>query len=281
MNIFITGGTGFIGRYLFKEILASGNNIKLVIRPSSLNNLDQEFENQSLEIIRSDLNDIGSKDLEGIDLILHIAAIGVSPQKASISEYLSVNVQQSLELFLKAEKCGVKRFTMTGTCHEYGLSCDKYKFIPPSAPLIPLTNYASSKVAAFHLLKNYSLNSDMEFCYYRLFNIYGEGQYKNNFWSQLKNASVAGEDFRINNPEIVRDFLKVDIAAKKILDKSLNNTAKSGSPIVENIASGIPISLREFAKKEWKELGSKGKLIFSEVDLNQIAQPRIVAEINT
>ena len=170
---------------------------------------------------------------------------------------------------------------MTGTCHEYGLSCDKYKFIPPNAPLIPITNYASSKVAAFHLLKNYSLYSKMEFCYFRLFNIYGLGQYKNNFWSQLKKSSVDGNDFKIDNPNIIRDFLKVNIAAKKLLDKSINNDAKPGSPIVENIASGIPITLREFAKKEWEELGSKGNLIFSEVDLNQVAQPRIVAEINT
>ena len=281
MNIFLTGSTGFIGKYLLKELLASGNNIKLAIRPSSLTNLAQEFETQSLKIIRSELDNIKAKDFEGIDLVLHIAAIGVSPQKASISQYLSVNVKDSLELFLKAEKAGVKRFAMTGTCHEYGLSCDKYKFIPSNAPLIPLTNYASSKVAAFHLLKNYSLYSKMEFCYLRLFHIYGEGQYKDNFWSQLKNASLNGDNFKINNPDIIRDFLKVDKAAKKIIDKAFNEPTQPGSPIVENIASGIPITLREFAKKEWEELGSKGNLIFSEVDLNHVAQQRIVAEINT
>lgn len=281
MNIFLTGGTGFIGKYILKDILSSGNNIKLAIRPSSLISLEQEFATQSLKIIRSDLDNIQSKDLEGIDLVLHIAAIGVSPQKASISQYLSVNVKDSLELFLKAEKAGVKRFVMTGTCHEYGLSCDKYKFIPPNAPLIPLTNYGSSKVAAFHLLRNYSLYSKMEFCYLRLFHIYGEGQYKKNFWSQLKSASLDGDNFVINNPDIIRDFLKVDMAAKKIIDKAFNNPMKPGSPIVKNIASGIPITLREFAKKEWKELGSKGNLIFSEVDPNHLAQQRIVAEINT
>ena len=35
MNIFLTGSTGFIGKYLLKEILASGNNIKLAIRQGS------------------------------------------------------------------------------------------------------------------------------------------------------------------------------------------------------------------------------------------------------
>ena len=37
----------------------------------------------------------------------------------------------------------------TGTCHEYGLSSDKYKMIPINAPLMPTNNYARSKVASF------------------------------------------------------------------------------------------------------------------------------------
>ena len=97
----------------------------------------------------------------------------------------------------------------------------------------------------------------------------------------LKNASLKGDNFKINNPDIIRDFLKVDKASKKIIDKVFNEPTQPGSPIVENIASGIPITLREFAKKEWEELGSKGNLIFSEVDLDHVAQQRIVAEINT
>ena len=69
MNIFLTGSTGFIGKYLLKELLASGNNIKLAIRPSSLTNLAQEFKTPSLQIIRSELDNIKAKDFEGIEIV--------------------------------------------------------------------------------------------------------------------------------------------------------------------------------------------------------------------
>jgi farnesol dehydrogenase len=73
-NILITGGTGFIGVPLVKQLHDLGHNLKLTIRENS--NIEPFQDLKNIEFIKADVSDIDSlyKSAEGINLIYHLAA---------------------------------------------------------------------------------------------------------------------------------------------------------------------------------------------------------------
>ncbi len=168
MKIFLTGASGFIGTYILKNLLKENNDIVINLRKGSELNFDLKDNLANLKIVRSDLRDIEIEELDKFDLVLHLAAKGVSPQKASIQDFLNTNINDTISFFLKCEKAGVKKFYAVGSSHEYGLTSDDYEYIPANAPLQPTSIYASSKVATFLMLYNYAKNSKMKFVYSRL-----------------------------------------------------------------------------------------------------------------
>jgi len=158
-------------------------------------------------------------------------------------------------------KANVKRCIFTGTCHEYGLSSDKYKMIPSNAPLIPTNNYARSKVASFYMLEALCEKYQTEFIYPRIFSAYGLGQNKLNFWPSLRNAALNGLDFKMTKGNQIRDFIPVEEVVKHLINCCFRKDVIKGIPLVFNIGSGSPTSIIDFAKKEWKRFNAKGKLL--------------------
>ena len=99
-----------------------------------------------------------SKDLIGVDAVVHFASAGISPKKASWEELYYWNVNCTLKLLIAASEAGVSKFIMAGSNTEYGLSANIYDFIPPSAALLPTTPYGSSKAAAFEIAHAFCAN---------------------------------------------------------------------------------------------------------------------------
>ena len=93
MKIFITGGTGFIGRHLVKALAGAGRMLYLLVRDKKqanfLNNHDNivlvEGEIQQVDSYRQIFN-------EQIDLVYHLAAISGQKWGADESEYYRTNV---------------------------------------------------------------------------------------------------------------------------------------------------------------------------------------------
>ena len=81
------------------------------------------------------------------------------------------------------------------------------------------------------------------------------------FWPRLLKASFNNEDFPMTKGEQIRDFIPVEDASKKLFNiaKSLSELKSGG--VVKNIGTGVPLSLLDFATKEWDKRNSKGKLI--------------------
>ncbi|MFX1418015.1 MAG: NAD-dependent epimerase/dehydratase family protein [Promethearchaeota archaeon] len=91
-NILITGGTGFIGTALVKELEKLGHNLKLLVRESS--NIERFQSLNNIEYIIGDVREINSlyKAVENIEMIYHLAAYtGIWAKKKSI--YYDINVK--------------------------------------------------------------------------------------------------------------------------------------------------------------------------------------------
>lgn len=259
MNILLTGGTGFIGSHLLHLLATTNHSVTALCRNASLPCID--IGKQPLWL-HKEMDKLEPSDFSGVDVFVHLASVGVSPKTASWHDLFYWNVLVMLDLLEKANAAGVKRFVLAGSFAEYGLSADKFDFIPTDAPLLPTSPYAASKAAGFIAANTFAIEKQLELCYLRIFSAYGEGQYINNFWPALRVAALSGEDFEMTPGGQIRDFISVQRVAQALLcsmeDKSIVPAKK---PFVANIGSGHPMSMLEFAEKCWAEWGATGRII--------------------
>ena len=165
MKLFITGASGFIGSHLINLAKIKGYEIIALKRGYS----ECQNHDRNINWLNKDLLDVNMYDLEEVDMVFNLASAGVSPKKASIQELTNTNILGPIKLMEESIKANVKRCIFTGSCHEYGLSSDRYKKIPSNAPLIPTNNYARSKVASFYMLEALCKTYQIELIYPRIF----------------------------------------------------------------------------------------------------------------
>lgn len=257
MKIFVTGGTGFIGGHFLKAAIAAAHDVLAVRRRGSKTRIPLPKEPTWLD---GNLDDDRSRELSQCTALVHLAAAGVSPQKASREELFDVNVRQSVQLWKCAAKAGVKRFIICGSCFEYGKSGERYEFIPADAPLEPANPYAESKAAATQTALELAKEHALELLMLRPFHVFGESQHESNFWPSLRKAALAGEDFPMTAGEQIRDFIPVETVAEKFVAALARKDLQAGAPKIENVGTGQPQTLRAFAEFWWKQWNAKGQL---------------------
>lgn len=117
--IVVTGGTGFIGRYVIKEILRSGQKIRCFAR--SRKNLPKSSK---IEVCIGDIRDKEAVEraVKGCKIITPLAAV-LNPHNKDIYD---INVNGTKNLINAAKKYGVERIGFTGG--EQVLRKDMYRF---------------------------------------------------------------------------------------------------------------------------------------------------------
>lgn len=157
MKFFITGNMGYIGPLVVNQFRKTYPDATLVgldlgffascltnspILPEC--NIDIQYYN--------DVRDITEAQLDGVDGIVHLAAISNDPMGNTFEDVtLQVNYQAGVDLAKKAKQMGVKKFVFASSCSMYGSADDAPK--KEDSPLNPLTAYARSKVGMEKALK--------------------------------------------------------------------------------------------------------------------------------
>lgn len=265
MRIFLTGATGFIGSHVLQQALLQGHEVHALKRKESSPRIPLTGSPTWHE---GQLTYDWTEQLCATDILIHLAAYGVSGGSDDWETCFQVNVSDSLQLWRQAVECGVTRFIVCGSCFEYGKSGTRYNKIPPDAPLWPTTAYAASKasatMAAVALAETHLLNLVVV----RPFHVYGLGEDKHRFWPGLVQAAHTGNDYATTRGDQIRDFTPVSEIAKCILELAAQTESIGGSisgPAIANVGTGQQKRLREFADFEWNRLGARGQILYGEI----------------
>jgi nucleoside-diphosphate-sugar epimerase len=143
-RVMVTGSEGYIGRVLVPLLIEAGHDV-VGVDSNMFAGCDFPGTAPSgARTIDADVRDLGPKDLEGLDAIIHLAALSNDPLgELDPPATYEINHEATVRLAQCAKDAGVPRFVLASTCSVYGAADDRE--LDEAATLGPLTPYAISK----------------------------------------------------------------------------------------------------------------------------------------
>jgi UDP-glucose 4-epimerase len=255
MNVFVTGGAGYIGSVCVEQLIHAGHQV------TAFDNLSEGHRSavdKRAEFVRGDLND--ERGLAGAlresrpEVVLHFAASAlVGESMANPGKYFHNNVANGLKLLDAAVAAGVRKFVFSSTCAVYGVPSR----IPMTEDLAPhpVNPYGESKLMFEKALQWYQRIHGLEFVAFRYFNAAGASELFGEHHrfethlipnvlrvalGQAPHCEIFGVDYPTPDGTCVRDYIHVvDLARAHILAME---PAKHG---FFNLGNGEGYSVRE------------------------------------
>jgi len=217
-KILVTGGAGFIGSNLTEAILQQGNQVVVLDNYSTgkKENIQEFISNPNFTFIEGDIRNLEDclKACEGVDAILHQAAIGSVPRSVA-NPYFSHdnNVSGFLRILEAAKEKGVKRIVYASSSSVYG----DHPTLPKVEDQIgnQLSPYAVTKYADELYAGVFAKCYGMELIGLRYFNVFGRRQDPDSTYAavipKFVKSFIHGESPVINGDGThSRDFTYID-----------------------------------------------------------------------
>ncbi len=248
LNYLITGGAGFIGSNIVKELIRRNENVRVIDNFSTgyRENIVPFFN--KIELIEGDIRSyhIVNNAVKDVDVILHQAALPSVPR--SIKDPLTtneVNVVGTLNILDAARENNIKKIVFASSSSIYGNN----ENLPLHEDMMPnpISPYAISKLAAEKYCQAYNNIYGLKTICLRYFNVFGPNQNPNSQYSavipKFIKAFIKNERPIIyGDGEQYRDFSYVsNIVEANLL--AANSDFDSG--IVLNCACGGRITLNQ------------------------------------
>jgi UDP-glucose 4-epimerase len=263
MKIGVTGGAGFIGSYLIRELVKHGYEVKVI---DNLSNGElKNIESLPIDFVQADILDHDSlaNFFDTCDRIIHLAALGSVPRSLSNPvEVFNSNVIGTLNVLEFARQFRTP-ILMTSSSSVYGSNT----VIPKTEFdwLNPISPYAASKLSCEALFSAWAHSYNLNLIVLRLFNVFGPRQKKDGPYSAVIpkwcNCIINKKPIEIfGDGNQMRDFTFVGDVVSVILE-CLKNKIDFQLPI--NLAYGNEISLNELARL-FKKINPTTEISYSE-----------------
>lgn len=260
-SILITGGAGYIGSHVVKQLGEAGERIVV------LDNLCTSLPEAVLygELV---VGDTGDKELvqrllheHNVETVMHFAAHTMVPESVENPlKYYYNNTCNSRNLLECCQQSGVKYFIFSSTAAVYGTPKED-GMLTEENPTVPINPYGTSKLMTEWMLRDLAAASDLKYVALRYFNVAGcdpkgrIGQSTPNATLLIKVAcevavgkrpylSIFGTDYPTPDGTGIRDYIHVEDLADAHL-KALEYLHKNGNSVMLNCGYGHGYSVRE------------------------------------
>ena len=251
-KILITGGAGFIGSNLCDYFLNNNNEVICLdnFATGHKHNTEKFLSNNNFTLIEGDIRDLETckKAVEGVDYVLHQAALGSVPR--SLKDPITsndVNVSGFLNMLVAARDANVKRFVYAASSSTYGDS----KGLPKVEDVIgkPLSPYAITKYVNELYANIFSSTYGLETIGLRYFNVFGRNQDPNGAYAavipKFVSQFINHESPVINGDGMFsRDFTYIDNVVQ-MNEKALLTQNSEAINTVYNTAFGDRTTLND------------------------------------
>lgn len=238
-KILVTGGRGFLGRYVVNELLTKGGIEVTVMTHSMEKNLNES--NNSVSFIAADIRKkhILENKVKNFDSIYHIAG-NVRTIDTDISKlHYDINAEGTLNLLKTADKNNIRRLVFISTCEVYGNKL--VGNVRENQEKEPLNDYARSKLLAEDYCEDYS--DIIKMTVIRLSYIYGYGQSRERLFPRLIEDAIFRGHTDLSPNSNGNDFVYVKDATSGIV--LLGEKEQENNFEVFNISSGRFSSTQE------------------------------------
>lgn len=240
--VIVTGGCGFIGKYLIKKLI-KGNYFPIIIDDLSNSSLKsiKKYRRQILFIRQNilDLRGIENKLMQLIPYaIIHLAALHYIPYCIKYPQKTKkINVQGTKNLLFLAKNLKIDKFIFASSAAVYSPAERAHK---ETDKLKGIDIYGKTKILAEKLIEYFSKKIRTKFIILRLFNVYGPDDRIPHFIPSIIEKAMESSNISVGNIGTKRDYVYIDDVADAFIC-ALNK--KNGNNIeIYNIGSGIQYS---------------------------------------
>ena len=276
-DLFLTGGTGFIGKHIIELYSQEFDRIFVPTRRSEYvwhaQNVNVITVDGSIEAVISAYQD------NPCNTVINCAAYGVSPDERDVNKLELVNVELPFRLAKAMRKSGPGRFIQIGSMAEYSAP-HEHRPLQEDADIQTTDGYGGAKARASCALLSLPMSDLHEVLILRAFGVFGPGEANHRLIPSLIEKLSKGQPVSMSSGTQVRDFIFVNDLASALLRACLAEKTNP-APRIYNVGSGTGISVAAFARKVC-EIGKydPALLRLGELPLRDTDVPYMVADIS-
>ncbi len=271
MKYLVTGGLGFVGNELVRQLLDANNEVIVLDNCSGIAPDISDIVDK-IKLYQSDITVFEQVHFcisqEKPDVVIHLAAMHFIPH---CNQYplktQAVNVTGTMHVL---ESCSINNITNCAILSSGSIYGDSDTWLDEdTSPIKIFDVYSHSKLAVENLCKLYALrNPETLYHIVRLFNVYGPRETNPHIIPEIINQLKQGDTLDLGNIEPRRDFIYVKDAAAGII--AIVNRKSGNKFEVINLCSGVDYSMLDVIKIIERQINRKINIVSNPIKYRTI-----------